>query len=97
MPTSSRHRRGRLLIGAALLALSVVSLCNGWACRGEILAIKAYQRVGSPVMRHVVVCRFNPSCSHYAVRSLERNGFWKGNALIAKRLVLCSPLGYLLD
>ena len=85
------------MAGAALLILLAVSLSSGWACRGEVLAIKAYQKVGSPVMRHVAVCRFNPTCSHYAVQSLEKEGFWKGNALIAKRLALCSPLGYLLD
>ncbi len=68
-----------------------------WLCRAEIMAIRGYQRVGSPVMRHVSACRFTPSCSHYAIQVLGSNGFYKGNARIARRLALCSPLGYLLE
>ncbi|RPI26309.1 MAG: membrane protein insertion efficiency factor YidD [Acidobacteria bacterium] len=62
-----------------------------------MLAILGYQRVGSPIMRHVSACRFTPSCSHYALQALEAHGFYKGNARIAKRLLLCSPIGLLFD
>ncbi len=48
-------------------------------------------------MRHVSACRFTPSCSHYAIQVLRSDGFYKGNARVAKRLALCSPLGYLLE
>ena len=61
------------------------------------MAIRGYQRVGSPIMRHVSACRFTPSCSHYAIQVLRSDGFYKGNARVAKRLALCSPLGYLLE
>ncbi|RPJ62609.1 MAG: membrane protein insertion efficiency factor YidD, partial [Acidobacteria bacterium] len=34
---------------------------------------------------------------HYAIQVLQSDGFYKGNARVAKRLALCSPLGYLLQ
>ena len=61
----------------------------------EIGAIHLYQRLGSPVMGYFVTCRFTPSCSHYAVRALGDEGFWKGNLLIFQRLIRCSPIGVL--
>ena len=64
--------------------------------RAEIGAIHLYQKVGSPVMGYFVTCRFTPSCTHYAVRVLSDEGFWKGNLLIFQRLIRCSPVGALL-
>ena len=71
------------LLGGSLLA------------RAEIGAVHLYQSVGSPVMGTFVPCRFTPSCSHYAVRVLSDEGFWKGNLLIFERLIRCSPVGAL--
>jgi hypothetical protein len=36
-------------------------------------------------------CRFEPSCSAYALQALERHGAAKGSLLTAKRLLRCHP------
>ncbi len=38
-------------------------------------------------------CRFQPSCSAYAVTALARYGALKGGWLAAKRLARCHPWG----
>lgn len=38
-------------------------------------------------------CRFQPSCSAYAVTALRRYGAFKGSWLAAKRLGRCHPYG----
>lgn len=78
-----------LLVGGMFL--------TDWPLRAEIASIRLYQRFGSPVMRHVVTCRFRPTCSHYALQQLENVGFWTGNERIAVRLFYCSPIGVLID
>ena len=37
-------------------------------------------------------CRFYPSCSNYALESIERFGSLKGTRLAIKRLCKCHPL-----
>lgn len=36
-------------------------------------------------------CRFEPSCSAYALQALERHGAARGSWLSAKRLLRCHP------
>ena len=38
-------------------------------------------------------CRYQPSCSAYAIRALERYGALRGGLLAAKRLLRCHPWG----
>jgi len=54
-----------------------------------IWLIKAYQLVLSPM--RPPTCRFYPSCSGYAVTSLERFGILRGSWLAARRLLRCHP------
>ncbi|MFA6582708.1 MAG: membrane protein insertion efficiency factor YidD [Elusimicrobiaceae bacterium] len=37
------------------------------------------------------VCRFHPSCTQYALQSLQKHGAAKGSWLAAKRLAKCHP------
>ena len=37
------------------------------------------------------VCRFTPSCSHYALEAIEKYGLMKGGWLGAKRIMRCHP------
>ncbi|EFU81044.1 conserved hypothetical protein YidD [Mobiluncus curtisii ATCC 51333] len=37
------------------------------------------------------VCKYYPSCSHYADLALQVHGFWKGSALTLWRLLRCNP------
>ena len=54
-----------------------------------IKLIKLYQR--TPLHSHSS-CRFIPTCSEYAIVSLERFGFIKGSYLSIKRILKCNPL-----
>jgi len=36
-------------------------------------------------------CRFTPTCSDYAIESINRFGFFKGWFLAIKRIIRCNP------
>lgn len=38
-------------------------------------------------------CRFQPSCSVYALEAIEHHGAWRGSALAVKRICRCHPWG----
>lgn len=59
--------------------------------KATILLIRAYQVVISPWLGPA--CRFEPSCSHYAVEAIERHGVGRGSWLAARRVGRCHPLG----
>ncbi len=52
--------------------------------------IRLYQRFLSPLL--APRCRYYPTCSDYAVRSIERFGILRGSVLAAWRLLRCNPL-----
>lgn len=55
------------------------------------LPIRAYRLVLSPwVGMH---CRFQPTCSEYALDALRRHGAAQGGWLTLRRLVRCRPGG----
>jgi len=54
-------------------------------------AVRAYQAGLSPLLgRH---CRFEPTCSQYALEALARHGAAKGSALAMWRVLRCHPFG----
>ena len=55
--------------------------------------IRVYRAALSPLMPHV--CRFQPTCSCYAVEALEGHGPVKGLWLTLKRLARCHPFAWL--
>ena len=38
-------------------------------------------------------CRFEPSCSHYAMEALRQHGALAGTVLAVRRVVRCNPWG----
>jgi putative membrane protein insertion efficiency factor len=55
------------------------------------LPVRTYRLVGSPwVGRH---CRFQPTCSEYALEALERHGALRGAWLALCRIARCRPGG----
>lgn len=57
-----------------------------------VRGIGAYQVILSPLLaRGGVRCRFRPTCSHYAVEVLERDGTLVGAARTVGRLLRCGP------
>ncbi|MCO6524622.1 MAG: membrane protein insertion efficiency factor YidD [Candidatus Schmidhempelia sp.] len=55
-----------------------------------ILLIRGYQRFISPLLGPH--CRFQPTCSHYAIIAIHRFGLLKGSWLMVKRILKCHPL-----
>jgi len=55
------------------------------------LPIKLYRKTLSPQLPPL--CRYEPSCSRYALEALEVHGPVAGLALTAWRLSRCQPLG----
>jgi putative membrane protein insertion efficiency factor len=53
--------------------------------------IRFYQLTLSPLFGGG--CRFDPSCSAYAVEAIDRHGAWRGCRLAAARLLRCHPFG----
>jgi putative membrane protein insertion efficiency factor len=51
--------------------------------------IKLYQDTVSRVLPDV--CRFQPTCSHYAVEAIKKHGLARGSWLAAKRIARCNP------
>ena len=51
--------------------------------------IRVYQLVVSPILGPT--CRFEPSCSHYAMTAIERYGVPRGSLLALKRILRCHP------
>ncbi|HAW92342.1 MAG: membrane protein insertion efficiency factor YidD [Rheinheimera sp.] len=55
-----------------------------------LILVRGYQLVLSPLLGPS--CRFNPTCSHYAITAIERFGAVKGAWLAGKRILKCHPL-----
>ena len=55
------------------------------------LPVRFYRLVISPLIGSN--CRFQPTCSSYALEALEKHGAVKGTALAVKRIAKCHPLG----
>ena len=55
------------------------------------LPVRLYRLVGSPwVGRN---CRFQPTCSEYALVALEKHGAFRGSWLMIRRILRCRPGG----
>ena len=54
-----------------------------------VALIRFYQIVISPMTPNS--CRFQPTCSSYALEAIERFGVLKGGWLFLRRFVRCNP------
>ncbi len=55
-----------------------------------IAIVKFYQKYISPLKPPI--CRFTPTCSHYAIDAMEKHGAFKGLLLSFWRILRCNPL-----
>ena len=55
------------------------------------LPIRDYRVIFSPWVGHN--CRYQPTCSAYALEALEKHGALVGVYLIVRRLLKCHPWG----
>ena len=53
--------------------------------------VKLYRLTISPWLG--MNCRFQPTCSEYAIEALQKHGVFKGSWLAAKRIGRCHPWG----
>lgn len=55
------------------------------------LPIRAYRLIFSPWVGFN--CRYQPTCSAYALEALQKHGAFKGGWIAAKRIARCNPWG----
>lgn len=55
--------------------------------------IRHYQEHVSPKLleRYKVVCKFEPTCSEYAIQAIEKYGTVRGSLMAVNRLARCNP------
>ncbi|HEX8728534.1 MAG TPA: membrane protein insertion efficiency factor YidD [Ktedonobacterales bacterium] len=51
--------------------------------------IRLYQLTISQILPSS--CRFEPSCSQYGYRAIEKYGLWRGGVMAIKRISRCHP------
>ncbi|WP_342131123.1 membrane protein insertion efficiency factor YidD [Hydrogenophaga sp. OTU3427] len=60
-----------------------------WPRRGLMALVRGYRLLLSPWLGSS--CRFEPTCSVYALQALERHGAAAGSYLTLHRLARCQP------
>ncbi len=56
-----------------------------------VFLVRIYQYAISPYFPKS--CRFEPTCSNYAIEALKTHGLWKGMGLTLHRIARCHPWG----
>jgi putative membrane protein insertion efficiency factor len=64
-------------------------MINQWLSAVCIFCIRLYQKLLSPLLPPS--CRFEPSCSRYAIQAYQIHGFWGGSIRTTNRLCRCHP------
>ncbi len=68
---------------------AVLRAINAAAKAILVAFIRAYQFTLGPLMP--LSCRFEPSCSRYALEAVRKHGPWRGAALAVRRIFRCNP------
>ncbi|MEM1059994.1 MAG: membrane protein insertion efficiency factor YidD [Verrucomicrobiota bacterium] len=61
-----------------------------------IFLVRVYRAVGGPLKAMFGAagcCRFQPTCSQYAIQALQLHGAFKGSWLALRRILRCHPWG----
>ena len=61
-----------------------------WSVRLGVVLVRAYQLLLGPFLGGA--CRFEPSCSVYAIEAVETHGLGRGLWLAVRRVGRCHPL-----
>ena len=57
--------------------------------KSVVLFLKFYKKLISPL--YPASCRYYPTCSHYAIESVEKYGVFKGLIKAVWRILRCNP------
>jgi putative membrane protein insertion efficiency factor len=60
-----------------------------WPARALMALVRGYRLLLSPWLGNA--CRFEPTCSRYALAALERHGALAGSYLTVHRILRCQP------
>ena len=71
----------------------ILALPAKLAAGALVLVIRVYRIAISPMIG--AHCRYQPTCSAYAIEALERHGLLRGSALALARLLRCHPIKWL--
>ena len=69
-----------------------IGVVSRWARRVASVPIVVYQRAISPALPRR--CKYEPTCSRYAVQAIGRYGVLRGVVLAGWRLLRCNPWSY---
>lgn len=61
-----------------------------WLTKAVTVPIRGYQLLISPLLGPH--CRFQPTCSQYAIEAVQTHGVLKGGWLAVRRIARCHPL-----
>lgn len=67
----------------------MTGMIRKWSIATCVSVVRGYQFLISPLLGNN--CRFYPSCSCYALESVENHGVIKGGYLSLRRLIKCHP------
>ena len=84
MPRGGLNRRGARPVYRSPASATLLK-------RLFILPIRFYQVAISPIL--APRCRYDPTCSHYAIGAIGEWGVLKGSWLALKRIGRCHPWG----
>ncbi|MBU0984238.1 MAG: membrane protein insertion efficiency factor YidD [candidate division Zixibacteria bacterium] len=64
-----------------------------WVAYPLILLIYLYRNTLGVLLQSLFghMCRFEPSCSHYAEQALRKHGLFRGSKMAALRVLRCHP------
>jgi hypothetical protein len=60
-----------------------------WSVRIGVLVVRAYQALLGPLVGGA--CRYEPSCSAYAIDAMQTHGLLRGAWLGVRRVARCHP------
>jgi len=91
----SRSQRLPAFLLAALLLLAGTDVlrppARQWSVRLFAVAVDGYHAYLHPLTGPYIRCRYNPTCSHYAVEATQKYGIVKGGWLALRRIYSCRP------
>ncbi|MHA2790216.1 membrane protein insertion efficiency factor YidD [Corynebacterium sp. S7] len=63
---------------------------KGAGAKGVVSLVRLYQKYVSPLKMYST-CRFEPTCSAYALEAVSRQGALRGTLMAVARLAKCGP------